>query len=293
MTSAYLKKPIYVTGIKPRKRTWPERILNVPYLEPQPEITASFEDYYKWQELYCNFCVHESKIEKAKEINKKVWELFKAGNIETAKKIFKEELLPLKSIPFEKRPVEQKWAHMMVQMPGDIGGPNKKEIEKVLSRECNGNVLEAMCGFNSYLLPSKKRNVTALDFCTEALERYKYPDRKRILLDLNKIGRNKIDFFKEGEFDAITICFGLQYIKHPLYLFKEFHRLLSRGGSLYLVENPRQHYEDMSVRPLYPKQCASWMKKVFNSLQTKVLPISEEWEIINGGIYYLFKATKG
>ena len=44
----------------------------------------------------------------------------------------------------------EKWAHMAVQMPCDIGGRKKNEIKKFLISKASGRVLETMCGFNSY-----------------------------------------------------------------------------------------------------------------------------------------------
>jgi len=285
-----LEKPIFVIDTKPRVRNYPERHINIPHFRERPP--SSDPSYYDWHYLFCDFCVHQSKLEQAKILEKEIWEAFKNNDLKKTEKIF-EELLLLRSVPFEKRSIEEKWSHMMEQLPGDIGGPNKKEIAKILSKQCYGNVLEAMCGFNSYLLPSRKRIVFALDFCKEALERYKYPDRTRILLNLNHINRNnKIKFFEDGQFDAITVCFGIQYIEHPVYLFREFHRLLSKNGSLYLVENPRQHYEDMYCRWFKPKQHISWLGQAFDNVECRELPIAEEWELKHGGHYYLFKATK-
>ncbi|MFA5086582.1 MAG: methyltransferase domain-containing protein [Candidatus Paceibacterota bacterium] len=286
-----VEKPIYITDVKPRKSEWPERHINLPPLARRPECHEP--EYLCWYNEYANFSVHTSNVHIAKELAEKIWTAFKNNDFERAKKIF-EELRPLKVVPFEKRSNQEKWAHMMVQLPGDIGGPNKKAIRDILSEKCKGNVLEAMCGFNSYILPSFHRQVTAMDYCREALERYAYPERKRILFDLNNVTEGKgMPFFQEGTFDNIVICFGFQYLSHPENVFREFNRILLENGELYLVENPRQHYEDMSCRPFSPQSCASFLKQGrFENVQIKELPIAEDWELDRGGRYYLIEAIK-
>jgi SAM-dependent methyltransferase len=283
-----IENPTYVTNVMPRKGMFPERHITLPWLVPKPDIFSP--EYNDWFRNYANFTVHYSNLPLAKKLAEEIWKAFKDRDIEKAKKIY-EELKPLNVLPFEDRTNEQKWSHMMEQMPGDIGGPNKGKIRETLSAKCKGNVLEAMCGFNSYILPSPDCKVTALDYCQEALERYAYPERTRILFDLNK-GKS-MNFFQNEEFDIITICFGFQYIQDPKTVFREFNRILSENGSLYLVENPRQHYEDMSCRPFSPRNCASFLKKGrFKKITIKELPIAEEWEIERGGHYYLIKAKK-
>jgi SAM-dependent methyltransferase len=207
----------------------------------------------------------------------------------------RKKTIPRIEIPsIESLSPQKRWALRMVQMPRTIGGGKRGSIKKILSKNCYGNILEAMCGFNSYIAPSKKRNVTALDYCEEALERYLYPERKRILFDLNVINnKNKIEFFDDDSFDAISICFGAQYIKHPLWLLREFNRILSPGGSIYFVENPNHHYYDLVVRKLNPLLWGLWMEKVFGNVTIEELPIATRWEMLfEGSHYYLFKSDK-
>lgn len=282
-----IEKPIYVINVKQREGGYPERHVNIPPLEPQPQC---FEPgYLSWYEKYADFSVHVSNFPAAKSLAEKMWLAFKGNDLEEAKKIF-EELKPLKTIPFKKRTNQEKWSHMMEQTPGDIGGPNKKAIREILSERCKGNILEAMCGFNSYLISSPDRNVVAMDYCREALERYAYPERPRILFDLNSINGKGIGFFQKEEFDAITICFGFQYLEHPEVVFREFYRILSKNGRLCLVENPVQHYEDMSCRSFSPENCSSYLEQApFKTVHFEELPIAEKWE---RGRYYLIEAIK-
>lgn len=284
-------KPEYVTDVKPRKFDWTERYIDLPPIVPQPDFTDP--EYMTWFAEYVNFSVHVSNFSLAKELVEKLWVAHKENNQKEVLRLF-EQLRPLRVIPFEKRTPQEKWAHMMVQLPGDIGGPNKEKIRDILSERCHGRVLEAMCGFNSYLKSSSGREVVALDYCREALERYPYPKRTRILFDLNKIqDRKGIEFFQEGGFDAITICFGFHYLHHPIIVFQEFHQLLSRGGRLFLVENPRQRYKDIACRGFSPKICVYFLRRAFfKNIQVEELPIAQDWELRAGGRYFLIQAIK-
>jgi SAM-dependent methyltransferase len=284
-------KPEYVTDIKPRKSEWPEHHVNLPPLVPQPDFMDP--GHMDWYNEYVNFSVHIANFPLAKELAEKLWIAHRENNQKEVQVLFK-KLRSLRTIPFEKRTSLEKWAHMMVQLPGDIGGPNKKKIRKLLSAKCQGHVLEAMCGFNSYLELSPNREVIALDYCREALERYPYPERTRILFDLNTIKENqRIEFFKEGEFNTVTICFGFHYLHHPVWLFREFHRLLSPDGQLILVENPYQCYRDIACRSFSPGHCVNFLHRAFfKNVKVEELPIAEDWEQKFGGRYFLIKAKR-
>lgn len=287
--------PEYVTDIKPRKSDVPERIVSLPRITEPPDLfSLEYLDWWEKNEWLINFTVHVSNFSLSKELAKELGIACKENNQEKMESLI-EQLRPLRVLPFDERTHVEKWAHMMRQLPGDIGGPNKDKIRAILSARCKGRVLEAMCGFNSYLEPSKKIEVTALDFCREALELYQYPERTRILFDLNKITHRKgIEFFQEGEFGAVTICFGFHYLQHPIIVFQEFKRLLSAGGRLILVENPNQCYSDMTYRRFLPKNCVSCLKRVsFREVQVEELAVAEDWEIEAGGHYFLIEAVKG
>jgi len=284
-----MKIPEYVTETKPRKGDWLERRINLPF-DPPPKgfFGPEYQEWLRKNKELFDFKVHVSNFASAKQISEKIWIAYKQGRKEQVESLL-EELRVLRIVPFEKRTALEKWNHMMAQMPDDIGGPNKNEICYFLSKRCKGSVLEAMCGFNSYIEPSDDREVTALDFCREALERYRYPERKRIIYDLNAIESNGgMEFFKDKEFDAVTICFGFQYLENPAVVFKEFNRILK--GKLILIENPRQHYEGMACRSFTPESCAAFLKQAFfKIINVKDLRITEFWE---SGRYYLIEALK-
>ena len=286
--------PEYVIGIKPQESNILERIVSLPRIaEPPKLLSPEYLDWWKENEWLINFTVHVSNLSLAKELANELAIAYKENNQKKIKSLL-EQLRSLRVLPFDERTLLEKWTHMMRQLPGDIGGPNKEKIRAILSARCKGRVLEAMCGFNSYLEPLERIEVTALDFCREALELYQYPERTRILFDLNKITRRKgIGFFQEGEFDAITICFGFHYLRHPIILFQEFKRLLSAGGRLILIENPNQCYSDMIYRRFLPKNCVSCLKKAsFENVKVEKLAIADDWEIKTGGHYFLIEAFK-
>lgn len=284
-------KPEYVTDVKPRKSEWPERHIILPPIVPQPDFMDP--GYIVWHNEYVNFSVHVANFPLAKELEEKLWIAHRENNQEEVRALL-EKLRSLRVIPFEKRTSQGKWAHMMVQLPGDIGGPNKKKIRELLSAKCQGRILEAMCGFNSYLEPSPNREVIALDYCREALERYPYSERTRILFDLNTIEKNqRMEFFREGEFNAVTICFGFHYLRHPVLLFREFNRLLSPEGQLILVENPHQCYRDIACRSFSPRHCVNFLQRAFfKNVKAEELPIAEDWEQKVGGHYFLIRAKR-
>jgi ubiquinone/menaquinone biosynthesis C-methylase UbiE len=100
-----------------------------------------------------------------------------------------------------------------------------------------------------------------------------------------------MEFFEDGEFNAITLCFGCQYLQDPVVVFKEFNRILN--GKLILVENPRQHYEDMVYRSFTPKVYVNFLKQAFfERISIEDLKISEKWELEQGGRYFLIEAHK-
>lgn len=287
----------YVTETKPREWFYPERHFPLPRVEPPPENRTS-EEFKTWRERnewLLNFTVHVSSAQEARELARNLWSLYRAGDGKEVERLLT-ELRALALPPFEKRVPLERWAFSAVQVPRDIGGPNKKKIRELLSSRCRGRVLEAMCGFNSYLDPSPDRKVVALDFCREALERYPHPERTRILFDLNLVtGSDRMEFFREESFDAVTVCFGFNYPHHPVSLFREFRRILSPHGALFLVENPAHGYWDLARRRFSPGLCRRFLRSAgFSEIRIERLPIAEEWERQSGNHrYFLVEAMKG
>ncbi len=159
----------------------------------------------------------------------------------------------------------EQWDRTALWLPDDIGGGanNRAFITDLLSGECQGVVLEAMCGFHSYLLPSDSREVVALDYSTEALKRYPFPERKRIRCDLNQVFSGaEIPCFTPEQFDAVTFCFGFRCLAYPPYLFMELLRILRPGGMVVFIENPKSGYLDLCKREFCPRTCKALLEEV-------------------------------
>jgi ubiquinone/menaquinone biosynthesis C-methylase UbiE len=178
-------------------------------------------------------------------------------------------------------------------MPGDWGpvGANKAKLKEIVTRRASGRVLEAMCGFNSYFGESVGiREVVALDFCREALERYEYPQRVRILYDLERVANGeKLDFFGDSSFQTVGVFFAVGYLTDPVPVHKEFHRLLAEDGRLLVVGGTAQGYTDILKRRFKPKECAKAMHEAGFTTKTKKLPLKTSTEL---GEYYLVEGTK-
>ncbi len=244
--------PEIITESVERNPDWPWRMVQIYNVYPNGVIYEPFEDF---PELL-NLEVHKDKYEKAKELSIKFYNLGPNPKKEIASPIIK-EILSICEPDDSKRSNHEFWERVAIQLPGDIGGSKKEDFAKLITQRSSGNVLEAMAGFNTYVLNSPNiSNVVALDYSKEMLLRYPNPERKRILFDLNKIHSEKIkmDFFKKGEFDTITCCYGVNYLEKPTPVFREFHRILSSGGKLLVFGSPGSGYSDVQERLFNPKK---------------------------------------
>ena len=192
---------------------------------------------------------------------------------------------------YEDLPPEERWARVAVQMPEDIGGPKKEEIRQLLTARARGRVLETMCGFNSYFGDSSNiGEVIALDFCKEMLERYPYPERTRILCDLERVVKGeRLDFFSDSSFQTVG-CWGSNYLSDPVPVFREFKRILAPGGKLLVLENTAEGYADLVKRYFNPAACAGSMREASLTTATEHLPqLRAPFDI---GEYYLVEGTE-
>jgi SAM-dependent methyltransferase len=192
---------------------------------------------------------------------------------------------------FEDLSLLEKWERIAIHMPGDIGGPSKGEVARIITRHARGRVLEAMCGFNSYFGKSPDiQEVVALDYCRAMLERYPFPERKRILHDLEKVAEGEnMGFFREGEFQTVG-CWGSNYLSEPVPVFAEFKRILSDGGRLIVLENTAEGYGDLVKRYFNPEQCAGFMQKA--GLKPRIEPLKDLKTEFEVGHYSLVEGTK-
>lgn len=181
-----------------------------------------------------------------------------------------------------------KWEYTAGQLPQDIAGYHKNKLTQLLSSHITGNTLEAMSGFNSYLLPHLDREVTAHDYSEEMLVRYEFPKRRRLLFDLNSIPKNALEI-NERSFDYIIFVKGYKYLLNPVTTFREFKRLLRPKGKLIFVESTTAGYSELIKRELKPRLCSQELSLAgFNQQTIQVLPFrdkkTEELLMFNGSI---------
>jgi len=284
-----MQEPVYVTKVAERKSFYPERRVTLPFPEP-PQIWN--KDYLKWRKLNgwrIDYSVHKNNLEEAKRLADRLWKLQKNKNPKEEKEIIK-QLKKIRAKPWKKRTNLEEWVHMAVQMPTDIGGPNKEKIKQFLTERARGRVLESMCGFNSYFgEASNISEVVVLDYCREMLERYPYPHRKRILYDLERVVNGEtINFFPDESFQTVG-CFGSNYLSDVVPVFREFGRILSTDGKLLIVESTTEGYRNLIKRHFKPEECVGFMEAAALSPRVEYLPIKEDYE---SGEYYLVEGRK-
>ncbi len=287
-----MTEPIYVTGIKERKWECPWRALRLPVFEQKPE---NLDEQLEWSKRHWwrfNYNIHKDNLEKAKRLAKQLWDLGPNPDPKIEQEII-EELKRVEVKKYENMSDVERWEHMAIQMPGDWGpiGEKKKELKEIITEKAHGRVLEAMCGFNSYFGESKKiTEIIALDFCRKALERYQYPERTRILYNLENVAKGeKMDFFEDSSFETIGVFFGINYLTNPLSVCREFYRILSNKGGLLIVGGTTQGYRDILKRMFKPKECSNVVKSAGFSTEIVHLPLKTDREF---GEYYLVGGMK-
>ena len=271
-----------------REPIWPWRAVPIYNAYPNDIYYEPFDDF---PELL-NLEVHKDFLKEAKDLSSRFHNLGPFPKKEIALPIV-EKLLSLCEPEFGKLSSVRKWDRTAIQIPGDIGGPNKEKFATIITQRCKGNVLETMAGFNTYVLDSPNiSEVVALDYSREMLLRYPNPERKRILFDLNRISSEgiKMDFFDKEKFQTITCCYGVNYLEKPTTLFTEFYRVLSPGGKFLVLGNTGAGYSDIQVRPFRPKDSAEEMGLAgFSSSIQSFSEFEEHGEPEN---YYLITGTK-
>ena len=278
--------PIYVTKVAKREPQYPSGItFTIPFFD--------YEDYEWFKETYkkTKFTFPTYHSEGIGLFYKLVQAVQQRDEPTIEEMLSKLENYTVKN--YDEMTEVEKWAHTALQLPGDWGpvGENKKKLKEIITARASGRVLEAMCGFNSYFGESDKiTEVVALDFCREALERYEYPERTRILYDLERVvNGEKMDFFEDGSFQTVGVFFGLDYLTNPIPVCKEFYRILSDGGKLLVVDGTMQGYADIKKRPFDPDVCSSTMRLAGFSTSIERLPVRVEGEL---GEYYLIEGKK-
>lgn len=108
----------------------------------------------------------------------------------------------------------------------DVVNPSKKDI-----------ILDAGCGTGRYISELKKKckKVIGVDFSSDMLEvaRYKNPDVEFYQADLTK-GLS----FKKESFDKIISSLVFSHFKDIEPPLREMHRLLKKGGRIFITDFP-------------------------------------------------------
>lgn len=194
---------------------------------------------------------------------------------------------------FDDKTKREKWSHLAVQVPEwGTSGTRSRQLKQTLTARATGNVLEAMSGFLSHIDASSSiGEVIAMDFCEEALERYDYPDRKRILFDFERVAHGeKIPFFPDGSFQTVAVTFGMDYLSDVDPVYGEFNRLLSPGGKVLVVGGTLSGYEELLERNFDPMFHEDHLRETGFIPSTMPLPFLHE----QGGFsdYYVVEGTK-
>src|SRR5690606_32429052 len=106
-----------------------------------------------------------------------------------------------------------------------IRAPAPQPGERVLD-------VAAGTGKSSAAIAKSGASVVAVDFSAGmiAVGRKKHPDIEFVEGDAMKLP------FRAGEFDAVTISFGLRNVAKPLKALKEMYRVLKPGGRIVVCE---------------------------------------------------------
>jgi SAM-dependent methyltransferase len=91
-------------------------------------------------------------------------------------------------------------------------------------------VLDLMSGWRSYLPKLKRLSVTGLGMNEEEL--YENPQLDEYLL--HNLNENPILPFPENSFDAALCALGVQYLIHPIELFRDVGRVLKPGAPFFV-----------------------------------------------------------
>ncbi len=155
----------------------------------------------------------------------------------------------------DKKSEIKKWAKHAIVYGREYFGNERRNLRKLITERSNGRVLEAMSGCSSHFDNSDNiKEVIALDYCKEALDRYEFPERTRVIFDLEGVSKGKKLCFDDASFQTIGVSLGIQYISDDSLfpLLKEFHRILSDNGKLLIFGKPDTNYEKMAKRKFIP-----------------------------------------
>jgi len=282
-----------VTKTKERKFNHPYRNVVLPRLTQHPFGTEEHNEWIFENMWLVNFSVRDYNKAQAVQLAFELDSVYKANPEDPKIKEILAELRGMRINTFGDKSALETWELGAYQMVNYCGCPNVWDLIAHEIDLYSGEVLEAMCGHHSYFLTEKEgRNITALDYCEESLEKYSHPARRRICCDLNQInGNNTLHLFQDESFDVVSICFGYKYVKHILNLLREFHRILKPDGVLSFVENPRSGYEQFYKRQFRVDNAEKLLLKAgFKHVTFK--EFKRVGDLVNNNIDYHLEAFK-
>lgn len=117
----------------------------------------------------------------------------------------------------------------------------RRRVVKSIPADLKGSVLDVATGTGDLAIMIRKNfpevSVTGLDYAFGMLRIAKQKAIRKGLDDITMIQGDGEDLpFKDKTFSALTIAFGFRNIGHYDKALAEFHRVVKRGGSVYILE---------------------------------------------------------
>jgi SAM-dependent methyltransferase len=282
-----------ITAIKERKSIYPDRNVWLPHLTT---ATQGSVEHMKWMDenwWMVNYSVFMDDKPEALRLARELDALFKENSKHQAIPDILEQLRRLRTKEYGDLTFRERWTRFAFQLVEYAGGP---EVRRTITQRLNkytGTVLEAMCGHTSYFAESPGRTVIALDCCAVSLERYPFPQRRRIECDLNQTkDGTELSFLKNEEVDVISICFGFKYPEDIRALLREFLRVLKPGGKVSFIENPKSGYPDLCRRKFDRRIIKDLSNTGYRSIRFEAIHLPPTvWEKKRGEFHHV-EATK-
>ncbi|MBP6858882.1 MAG: methyltransferase domain-containing protein [Candidatus Pacebacteria bacterium] len=278
-----------ITETKEQRPIYPERHVWLPHLTTAQQGSSEHELWMRENWWMVNYSVFMDDKPEASRLAKLLADAFAENPQHPVIPDTITQLRKLRVKDHKDLTPQERWTRNGYQLVEYAGGPSVcRAIENRLNKY-TGTILEAMCGHRSYFKESSDRTVTALDYCGISLERYPFPQRRRIECDLNQLkGAEKLHFFEDRTFDVISICFGFKYPEDIDALLREFSRILKPHGIVSFIENPHHGYEDLCRRK-FDRGIVKILKSTgFKSIQFKVLHLSSSiWQKERGEFHHV------
>lgn len=280
-----------ITTVTERKITYPDRYVVLPRLTNAPFPSKEHEQWVQENWWMVDYSVFMDNKPEAEELAKQLQQAFSENSAHADIPKILDRLRVLRVRDVDKMTPLEYWTRSAYQLANYCGDREVFEVIRTRLEGYTGEILEVMCGHTSYFLESPKQKVTALDYCKLSLERYPFPERRRIECDINQVhDGGKLDFFKDEQFDAVSICFGIKYPKYINELVCEFKRILRPSGILSFIENPHHGYTHLYHREFIQKDVRSILSQSgFKSVRIDPIEIPT-WNYADRGTFYHVQA---